>query len=148
MHRLDRALADIRAGKPIVLVDDIDREWEGDIVISAQCGLKESLIFTMLHARGLMCLPAPGYVMDRLGLPPMVESNTDPNQTPFTVTIDAEDATTGMSVDDKMKTINLFTDPQTKPEQLTRPGHLFWLSLRIGEEVDRLRCLSDHFHRG
>ena len=95
MHRLDRALADIRAGKPIVLVDDIDREWEGDIVISAQCGLKESLIFTMLHARGLMCLPAPGYVMDRLGLPPMVESNTDPNQTPFTVTIDAEDATTG-----------------------------------------------------
>lgn len=132
MSELDRALQFIREGKPVVLVDDVDREWEGDIVISAKYAQRESLIFTMLHARGLMCIPAPGYVMDRLGLPPMVESNTDPNQTPFTVSIDGKGTSTGMSVEDRMTTLDLFVNPETQPEDFTRPGHMFPLRARDG----------------
>ena len=133
MCRLDLAIESIRNGRPVVLVDDIDREWEGDIVLSASNVTRESIAFVMLHARGLMCLPCLGGTLDRLEIPPMVENNTDPNQTPFTVSVDARHGvTTGMSADDKLTTIKLFTDRHTAPDDFTRPGHLFPLRARDG----------------
>ena len=118
-------------GKPIILVDEYDRENEGDIVIAAEKCNVDNLVFTMNNARGLMCLPAEGSILDRLKLPPMVENNTDPNETPFTVSIDAsEGTTTGMSVQDRLRTISVLLDDNSKPEELSRPGHLFPLRAR------------------
>lgn len=124
-------LEDIRRGKPIILVDEYDRENEGDIVIAAEMCNVKNLVFTMNHARGLMCLPIAGAILDRLEIPPMVTNNTDKNETPFTVSIDARDGiTTGMSVYDRLKTISVLLSPESLPEELTRPGHLFPLRAR------------------
>ena len=123
----------MRAGKPIILVDEYDRENEGDIVIAAEKCDVENLVFTMNYARGLMCLPCDGALLDRLDIPPMVVSNTDKNETPFTVSIDARNGTTtGMSVHDRITTINVLLNPDSKPDDLTRPGHLFPLRARDG----------------
>ena len=136
--KLQSALNDIRYGKPIILVDEYDRENEGDIVIAAEKCSRENLIFTMNNARGLMCIPCDGEILDRLKIPPMVKSNTDSHQTPFTVSIDARDeTTTGMSVDDRLKTISVILDPDSNPKELTRPGHLFPLRPRDNLLQDR-----------
>jgi len=130
-RKVQNILDDIRSGKPIILVDEYDRENEGDIVIAAEkCDVK-NLVFTMNNARGLMCLPCEGKILDRLELPPMVQNSTDPNETPFTVSIDAlEGCTTGMSVHDRLKTISVLLNTDSKPEELARPGHLFPLRAR------------------
>tara|TARA_R110002020_G_scaffold182598_1_gene378221 strand:+ start:3922 stop:4539 length:618 start_codon:yes stop_codon:yes gene_type:complete len=126
-------LADIRRGIPVIVIDDKSRENEGDIVIAAERANKENISFCMKHARGLMCLPCSGEVLDRLELPPMVAKSTDPNETPFTVSVDARDGTTtGMSVYDRLKTISIFCDDDSKPEELNRPGHLFPLRAKDG----------------
>tara|TARA_R110002012_G_scaffold162022_2_gene324292 strand:+ start:9468 stop:10097 length:630 start_codon:yes stop_codon:yes gene_type:complete len=131
--KMQNILDDIKAGKPIILVDEYDRENEGDIVIATEKCNIENLVFTMNNARGLMCLPTEGDILDRLELPPMVENSTDPNETPFTVSIDAlKDVTTGMSVHDRLRTISVLLDPDSKPEELARPGHLFPLRARKG----------------
>ena len=93
-NKMLNALEDIRNGKPIILVDEYHRENEGDIVIAAEKCDVENLVFTMNNAKGLMCLPCEGSILDNLELPPMVQDNTDPNETPFTVSIDALDGTT------------------------------------------------------
>jgi len=130
-RKIQNILDDIRSGKPIILVDEYDRENEGDIVVAAEKCNVENLVFTMNNARGLMCLPTAGDVLDRLELPPMVQDNTDPNETPFTVSIDAlEGTTTGMSVHDRLKTISILLDDDSRPEELSRPGHLFPLRAR------------------
>jgi 3,4-dihydroxy-2-butanone 4-phosphate synthase len=132
-RKFQSALEDLRAGKPIVLVDEYDRENEGDIVIAAEKCTVDNLVFTMNYARGLMCLPCDGHILDRLQLPPMVATNTDRNETPFTVSIDARDGTTtGMSVHDRLATIQVLLDSKSQPEELTRPGHLFPLRARPG----------------
>jgi len=132
-RKFQTVLDDLRAGKPIILVDEYDRENEGDIVIAAEMCNKENLVFTMNNARGLMCLPCNGDLLDRLELPPMVATNTDKNETPFTVSIDARDGTTtGMSVVDRLATIGVLLDPDSTPDHLTRPGHLFPLRARDG----------------
>jgi len=132
-RKMQNILDDIRAGKPIILVDEYDRENEGDIVIAAEKCNVENLVFTMNNARGLMCLPCDGGILDKMQLPPMVANSTDPNETPFTVSIDAlEGCTTGMSVHDRLKTINVLMNPDSKPEELARPGHLFPLRPRNG----------------
>ena len=132
-RKIQTVLEDLRAGKPIILVDEYDRENEGDIVIAAEKCDRENLVFTMNNARGLMCLPCTGEILDRLELPPMVSDNTDRNETPFTVSIDARDnTTTGMSVDDRIATISVLLDSEATPELLTRPGHLFPLRAREG----------------
>jgi 3,4-dihydroxy-2-butanone 4-phosphate synthase len=132
-RKFKSAIDDIRHGKPIILVDEYDRENEGDIVLAAEkCNVK-NLVFTMNNARGLMCIPSSGELLDKLEIPPMVSTNTDKMETPFTVSIDAkEGTTTGMSVHDKLKTISILLDPDSKPEDLTRPGHLFPLRARAG----------------
>jgi len=126
-RNLQNALDELREGKPIVLVDEYDRENEGDIVIAAERANKENLVFTMNKARGLMCVPCDGEILDKLEIPLMVEENTDKNETPFTVSVDSssEETTTGMSVEDRLSTIAVFTDPTAKPTDLNRPGHLF-----------------------
>ena len=131
-ERLIQALEDLKSGRPIIVVDAMDREWEGDIVLSAEKATKESLVFTMLHARGLMCLPCESDSLERLQIPIMVEKTTDPLETPFTVSIDGMKTGTGMSVDDRMETIRVMLDENSKPEDLKRPGHLFPLRARKG----------------
>jgi|TARA_R110002074_G_scaffold286624_6_gene458400 3,4-dihydroxy-2-butanone 4-phosphate synthase len=132
-RKFQTVLEDLRAGKPIILVDEYDRENEGDIVIAAEKCNEENLVFTMNYAKGLMCLPCSGEILDRLELPPMVADNTDRNETPFTVSIDARDGTTtGMSVQDRMTTIGVLLDDDATPVHLTRPGHLFPLRARPG----------------
>ena len=92
----------------------------------------------MNKAKGLMCIPCEGAILDRLNLPPMVEKNTDINETPFTVSVDAaKGTTTGMSVHDRLATISVFLDENSKPEDLNRPGHLFPLRARDGLFKDR-----------
>jgi 3,4-dihydroxy-2-butanone 4-phosphate synthase len=133
-HRnVQNAVDDLLAGKPIVLIDEHDRENEGDIVIAAEKANRDNLVFTMNKARGLMCLPCDGAILDRLAIGPMVSNNTDRNQTPFTVSIDASSGTTtGMSVDDRLRTISVLVDPESSEADLTRPGHLFPLRPRNG----------------
>jgi 3,4-dihydroxy-2-butanone 4-phosphate synthase len=125
-NKMKNVIEDIKRGKPVIVIDDYDRENEGDIVIAAEMTNKENIAFGMKYARGLMCVPATAEIIDRLKLNPMVENSTDRNGTPFTVSVDAiENTTTGMSVYDKLKTISVILDENSKPEDLARPGHLF-----------------------
>lgn len=134
---MQEALKALAEGKPIIVVDDFDRENEGDLVISGQMADKENLVFAMRHARGLMCLPTTHEVLERLEIPIMVEKTNDPLETPFTVSIDAITTTTGMSVDDRLRTIKVLLDPESTPGDLKKPGHLFPLRARRGLLLER-----------
>ncbi len=130
---MNTIIEDMRQGRPIILVDAHDRENEGDLVVALEKATTENISFTMREARGLMCVPCAGEVLDRLEIPPMVATNTDKNETPFTVSVDARDGTTtGMSVGDRLATMAVLLDEEAKPEALTRPGHLFPLRARDG----------------
>lgn len=130
-EKVQSVLNDVKNGKPIILVDEYDRENEGDLVVALEKATVENIAFTMLEARGLMCLPMSGDILDRLELHPMVEVNTDKNQTPFTVSVDARNGvSTGMSVKDRLTTMSVLMDSESKPDDLTRPGHLFPLRPR------------------
>ncbi len=132
-RNLQNAIDELRAGKPIVVVDEHDRENEGDIVLSAEKANKENLIFTINKAKGLMCVPCLGELLDKLEIPPMVTNNTDVNETPFAVSVDAvKGTTTGMAVTDRLSTIGVFLDDWSKPTDLNRPGHLFPLRAKPG----------------
>ena len=137
-EKIELALQDIRAGKPIVVVDSYDRENEGDLMIAAEKATSETLAFIAKEARGIMCIPTAGYILDRLQIPMSPTNNNDKFSTPFTVSIDArDDVTTGVSVEDRMVTINLVTNDNTTPDQLAYPGHLFPLRPRTGLLNDR-----------
>jgi len=138
MNNFSQILSDIKNGKPILVVDDHDRENEGDIVLAAEKATIDNIAFCMRYARGLMCLPCAGEILDELELPMMVENSTDRNQTPFTVSADAaKDNTTGMSASDRLATIGVFLDPERKPSDLNRPGHLFPLRPQANLLKDR-----------
>ena len=128
--KIDEVLNNIKQGKPIIIVDDYDRENEGDILIAAEKADERNLAFCMRYARGLMCLPCNGEILDRLQVPMMVQRSTDKLGTPFTVSIDAITTTTVMSVHDRLKTISVLLDGNSKPEQIQMPGHLFPLRAR------------------
>jgi len=131
--KIEQIVEDIKNGKPIIVVDDYDREFEGDIVIAAEMANEFNLTFSMRHARGLMCLPCLQERCDRLDIPMMRTNNNDKYGTPFTVSIDAIDGTTtGMSVFDRLKTISVFLDENSEPKELAQPGHLFPLRGRPG----------------
>lgn len=137
MHKLESKiqiiLADIRSGKPIIVVDSYDRENEGDLMIAAEKATPQTLAFIAKEARGIMCIPTPKFMLDRLGIPMSPSNNNDKFSTPFTVSIDARDGvTTGVSVEDRMVTIGLVLDDNTTPDQLAYPGHLFPLRPRSG----------------
>jgi 3,4-dihydroxy 2-butanone 4-phosphate synthase / GTP cyclohydrolase II len=137
---IDTALLDFAAGKMVVVVDDENRENEGDLICAAQSITPDQINFMAVHARGLICVAMTGDRLDRLDLPLMVSNNTDPNQTAFTVSIDASPhlgVTTGISADDRTRTIQIAIDPDSQPEDLRRPGHIFPLRARDGGVLKR-----------
>jgi 3,4-dihydroxy 2-butanone 4-phosphate synthase / GTP cyclohydrolase II len=137
---ISTALSDFAAGKMVVVVDDENRENEGDLICAAQTITPDRINFMAVHARGLICLAMMGDRLDRLDLPLMVTNNTDPNQTAFTVSIDASHkwgVTTGISADDRTRTIQAALDPDTQPADLRRPGHIFPLRAQEGGVLKR-----------
>ncbi len=134
------ALAAIRNGECVVVVDDEKRENEGDLICAAQFATPQQINFMATEARGLICLAMQGERLDQLDLPLMVDRNTDSNQTAFTVSIDAGPefgVTTGISAEDRAKTIQVALNSQTKPIDLRRPGHIFPLRAKIGGVLKR-----------
>ena len=137
---VESALADIKAGRPIVVVDDENRENEGDLICAAQFATPDTINFMAVEARGLICLAMTGERLDALNLPLMVSKNTDRNQTAFTISIDAAPhlgGTTGISADDRARTIQVAINSATQPEDLTRPGHIFPIRARNGGVLKR-----------
>ncbi|MCS6815167.1 MAG: bifunctional 3,4-dihydroxy-2-butanone-4-phosphate synthase/GTP cyclohydrolase II [Cyanobacteria bacterium] len=137
---LDAALADLKAGKAVVVVDDENRENEGDVVCAAQFATPDMINFMAVEARGLICLAMTGDRLDELDLPLMVTNNTDENQTAFTVSIDASPhlgVSTGISAEDRARTIQVAINPATRPSDLRRPGHIFPLRARDGGVLKR-----------
>ncbi len=137
---IESALADLKAGRCIVVVDDENRENEGDLICAAQFATPDLINFMAVHGRGLICLALNGDRLDQLDLPLMVTKNTDSNQTAFTVSIDASPAmgvSTGISADDRARTIQIAINPTTRPEDLRRPGHIFPLRARDGGVLKR-----------
>lgn len=137
---IDSALADIKAGRSIVVVDDENRENEGDIICAAQFATPNMVNFMAVEARGLICLAMTGDRLDALDLPLMVSKNTDRNQTAFTVSIDASPnlgVTTGISAEDRARTIQVAINPASVPDDLVRPGHIFPLRARTGGVLKR-----------
>lgn len=136
-NTIEEAITDIQLGKIIVVVDDEDRENEGDLVVAAQFATPEAVNFMAVHARGLICLPMTGERLEQLELPSMVNNNTDPHGTAFTVSVDADGTTTGISAHERAFTIQKMLDPTSKPEDLRRPGHIFPLRAKEGGVLRR-----------
>jgi 3,4-dihydroxy 2-butanone 4-phosphate synthase/GTP cyclohydrolase II len=136
-NTIDEAIRDIREGKMIVVVDDEDRENEGDLLMAADKVTPEAINFMATFGRGLICMPVIGDRLDALGIGPMVCENTEALSTAFTVSIDAKDVTTGISAHERAATIQAVLQPETKPEDLRRPGHVFPLRSREGGVLRR-----------
>ena len=137
---IDAALADLKAGHAVVVVDDEGRENEGDVICAAQFATPDMINFMAVEARGLICLAMMGDRLDALDLPLMVTKNTDSNQTAFTVSIDAAShlgVTTGISAEDRARTIQVAINPETQPGDLRRPGHIFPIRAREGGVLKR-----------
>lgn len=137
---IEEAIEAFRRGEFLIIVDDEDRENEGDLVIAAEKVTPEAINFMLKHGRGLVCLAITGQRLDELGIPPMVSTNTDPFESAFAVSVDAHPkygVTTGISAYDRATTIKVIIDPNTKPSDLTRPGHIFPLRYREGGVLRR-----------
>jgi 3,4-dihydroxy 2-butanone 4-phosphate synthase/GTP cyclohydrolase II len=132
------ALADIRDGKMVVVVDDEDRENEGDLIFAASKTTTELVGFMVRHSSGVICVPMEGPVLDRLGLPPMTHINEDRKGTAYSVSVDARDGIeTGISAADRLRTIKVLCDSATEPWEITRPGHVFPLRAMPGGVLRR-----------
>ncbi|MFD7557775.1 MULTISPECIES: bifunctional 3,4-dihydroxy-2-butanone-4-phosphate synthase/GTP cyclohydrolase II [unclassified Streptomyces] len=132
---VEQAIRDIAAGRPVVVVDDEDRENEGDLVIAAEKATPEIIAFMMSECRGLICAPMEGDELERLELPQMVQNNTESMKTAFTVSVDASAAhgvTTGISAADRATTLRLLADGVSGPGDFVRPGHVFPLRAKPG----------------
>ncbi|HET6454731.1 MAG TPA: bifunctional 3,4-dihydroxy-2-butanone-4-phosphate synthase/GTP cyclohydrolase II [Armatimonadota bacterium] len=135
---IEEAIQDIREGKILIVVDDEDRENEGDFIMAAESVTPEAINFMAKHGRGLICLPTTQKRLEDLGLGMMVDRNTAKMGTPFTVSIDAiHGTTTGISAFDRAQTVKVFIDPKTRPSDLARPGHIFPLAAREGGVLKR-----------
>lgn len=138
LNSIEEALADIASGRMIIVVDDAQRENEGDLLMAAELCRHEHMNFFVKEARGLVCAPIDTKQARRLGLDLMVERNTDPHGTAFTVSVDAmKESTTGISAHERAATVNLLADPNTKPDDFRRPGHIFPLVAREGGVLKR-----------
>ena len=127
------AIEDIKAGKFVIIVDDENRENEGDLAIAAELVTPEAINFMARHARGLICLPIFGQRLDELRVPLMVQENTAKFSTAFAVSVEAKHRTSsGISAHDRAATVKVVLDPNTKPEDLARPGHMFPIRAREG----------------
>ena len=130
---VERAIADIAAGKPVVVVDDEDRENEGDIIFAAAKATPELMAFTIRYSSGVICVPMPAEMLDRLEIPLMTPHNKDRLRTAYTISVDARDGvTTGISAADRAHTVRVLADSATEPWEITRPGHVFPLRCREG----------------
>ena len=135
---IDSVLRDIRAGKPVIVVDDAERENEGDLILAAEKATAESINFMMRFGRGLICVPITNERATRLGLNRMVLDNRESFKTDFTVSVDAtSDITTGISAEDRAKTIRLLANPKSQPGELVQPGHIFPLRAKTGGVLQR-----------
>ncbi|MER6140126.1 bifunctional 3,4-dihydroxy-2-butanone-4-phosphate synthase/GTP cyclohydrolase II [Streptomyces sparsogenes] len=140
LDTVERAIAEIAAGRPVVVVDDEDRENEGDLVIAAEKATPEIVAFMMRECRGLICATLEGDDLDRLRLPQMVAENSESMRTAFTVSVDAtaeHGVTTGISAADRATTLRLLADPHSAPGDFARPGHVFPLRARPGGVLTR-----------
>lgn len=122
---VETAIDDIKNGRMVVVVDDEDRENEGDIIVAAETVTPAQINFMATYARGLICMPVDGEALDRLEIGQMVSNNTDNHETAFTVSVDAYDTTTGISAFERCQTVKKFLDPAAKPSSFRRPGHVF-----------------------
>ncbi|HFE54120.1 MAG TPA: bifunctional 3,4-dihydroxy-2-butanone-4-phosphate synthase/GTP cyclohydrolase II [Bacteroidetes bacterium] len=137
-NTIEEAIEDIRQGKILIVVDDEDRENEGDFIMAAEKVTPEAINFMAKHGRGLICVAMTPERLDELDLQPMVTENTAHMGTEFTVSVDArEGTTTGISAHDRARTVKALIDPKTKPSDLARPGHIFPLRARRGGVLTR-----------
>lgn len=126
LEPVQAALDALRAGRPVLVVDDEDRENEGDIVFAAQHATPALMGWTIRHSSGVICVPLPGETADRLALPPMVEDNQDAKSTAYTVSCDVRaGVSTGISATDRARTVLALADPGSGPADFARPGHIF-----------------------
>ena len=131
--KIAEAIEDIKQGRFVIIVDDEDRENEGDLALAAEKVTTQAVNFMAKHGRGLICLPVTGGRLDELGIPQMVGENTSKFTTAFSVSVDAKHGvTTGISAADRAQTIRVMVDPATRPDDLARPGHIFPLRAREG----------------
>jgi 3,4-dihydroxy 2-butanone 4-phosphate synthase/GTP cyclohydrolase II len=138
MDRVEEAVASIAAGRPVVVVDDANRENEGDLIVAASKMTPDLMAFMIRYTSGVICVPLPGAVLDRLQLPLMTATNTERMRTAFTVSVDARDGvTTGISAADRARTVRVLTDSATEPYELVRPGHIFPLRYAEGGVLRR-----------
>jgi 3,4-dihydroxy 2-butanone 4-phosphate synthase/GTP cyclohydrolase II len=132
------AIEEIRQGRMVIVVDDADRENEGDLIMAAERVTPASIAFIVRHTSGVICMPVIGERLDELKIPLMVAANTDTRRTAFTVSVDARrGVTTGISAADRARTIQAIIDPATEPGDLSRPGHVFPLRYREGGVLKR-----------
>jgi 3,4-dihydroxy 2-butanone 4-phosphate synthase/GTP cyclohydrolase II len=135
---IDAVLRDIRAGKPVIVVDDAERENEGDLILAAEKATAQSINFMMRYGRGLICTPITNERAARLGLNRMVLDNRESFKTDFTVSVDAtQGVTTGISAEDRAKTIRILANPKSQPGDLVQPGHIFPLRAKPGGVLQR-----------
>jgi 3,4-dihydroxy 2-butanone 4-phosphate synthase/GTP cyclohydrolase II len=138
-NTIPEIIEDIKQGKIVVIVDDADRENEGDLIIAAEKATPETVNFMTLYGRGLICVPMEGTRLDDLHIPPMTWKSTDPRGTAFSVSVEAKHkTTTGISTYDRASTILTLIDPKTKPADLNMPGHTFPLRARPGGVLQRV----------
>ncbi len=136
--RIEDTIRDIRNGKMVIVVDDEDRENEGDLTLAAEKVTPAAINFMAAHGRGLICLPIVGERLDQLQIPAMVSENTSPFETAFAVSVEAKHkVSTGISAHDRAATIKAVLDPNTRPDDLARPGHMFPLRAREGGVLTR-----------
>jgi 3,4-dihydroxy 2-butanone 4-phosphate synthase/GTP cyclohydrolase II len=135
---IENAIAAIQRGELVVVVDDADRENEGDLIMAAEKVTPEAMAFMIRHTSGVICMPMLGERLDDLRLPLMVAHNTEVQRTAFTISVDAvHGTTTGISAGDRATTVKALIDPTTRPEDLARPGHIFPLRYREGGVLKR-----------
>src|SRR5438874_7778579 len=135
---IESVIADIQAGKMVIVVDDADRENEGDLIMAAQFGSPAAVNFMAKYGRGLICVPTTSERLQQLGIERMVRQNRETFKTDFQISVDAaRGITTGISAADRAETIRIMADPTAVPEALAQPGHMFPLRARPGGVLQR-----------
>ena len=136
-NTIEEILEDLRAGKNVVMIDDVDRENEGDVICAARFATQENVNFMASYAKGLICMPMSEEYTEKLNIPQMCEVNTDNHCTAFTVSIDYKDTLTGISAYERSMTAMKTVDPNVKPEDFRSPGHMFPLKAKEGGVLER-----------
>src|SRR5262249_26279162 len=138
MKSVEIAIEKLKNGEFLIVTDDYDRENEGDLIIAPQFVTTEKMAFMIRHTGGILCMPMCGEQLDALQIPQMVVENTDRNKTAFTVSVDyLHGTTTGVSASDRTATVQALVDPNSKPTDFSRPGHIFPLRYREGGVLKR-----------